>query len=122
MGGATELRKLTEATTADLFAQLRQALRTRFAPAGPWGDTMKIRSLLAACVAASFAVAVGPSAAQATCYSSTPTTQAFSDSIVDGDSGLAPEIGAISLTVDGSCHVTAGADLADRPYGLIQDD
>jgi len=60
-----------------------------------------------ACLGMCGALAASASTAAATpCGTSTPATNTAYDSPADGDSGLAPEISAITLTVDGSCNIS----------------
>src|SRR4051794_27363170 len=50
--------------------------------------------------------------ASAQCYSSTASQQSFSDSPVDGDSGLAPEILGAVAVVGSNCSFGAGTVIA----------
>jgi hypothetical protein len=63
-----------------------------------------------------------PSAAKATCYSSTPATQSFADSPADGDAGLAPEIVSADVALNASCGLAVGATLVGADSGLISDE
>lgn len=57
-------------------------------------------------------IATATSTASATpCGSSTPATTTAYDSPSDGDAGLAPEISAMTIAVDGSCNITVALTL-----------
>ena len=71
--------------------------------------TLRTRMALGAVVAlgACAALAATSSTAAATpCGTSTPATTTAYDSPSDGDYGLAPEISAMTITVDGSCNIS----------------
>jgi hypothetical protein len=78
------------------------------------GVIMRAHAVLL-CLAISVCALNVASAASAACYSSTPTTQSFSDSPADGQGGLAPEITAANVQISGACAMTAGPTLANRP-------
>src|SRR4051794_3235307 len=85
---------------------------------------MKRLLALLAAPAASFCLigAAAPAAALATCYSSTQSSQTYSDSSSDGDAGLAPEmIGAVAVT-DSACGIGMAPALSNRPSGLLSSD
>lgn len=79
----------------------------------------RVRVLAAA---AALAACAAPSAAHATCYTSTPTTQSISDSAADGQSGLAPEITSVALDLNATCGLTLNPVIAGRPANLISGD
>jgi hypothetical protein len=66
---------------------------------------------LAGTVIAASALFGTTASAQATCYSSTPSSTVFADPF-DGEAGLAPEITTVEARVDGACNytVTPGVD------------
>jgi hypothetical protein len=53
------------------------------------------------------------SASATTCYSSTPNSTTYSDSPVDGDYGLAPEITAGNVSLDAGCNLTVSYSIGN---------
>jgi hypothetical protein len=75
-------------------------------------------------VIALIVLAVLPSAADAACTSSTPSTATYADSAADGELGLAPEIVSVVATTDAACRMTVQDVLAGAaaPGDLIDGD
>jgi hypothetical protein len=73
-------------------------------------------------MAAALALMVVPASSQAACYSSTPGSQAIADSVLDGDSGLAPELAGVAVSVGSHCGVTVDPLIVNRPFDLIDGD
>jgi hypothetical protein len=69
-------------------------------------------------------IAAVPAAADATCYSSTPAGLTWSDSPLDGDAGLAPEILGVTANLDASCRLAVQDVIAGAPSpgGLVDGD
>lgn len=74
-------------------------------------------AILAALLVA-LAVALPGSASAAPCTSSTPTSNTFFDSASDSEYGLAPELTALRVSLDGACNVKFAYDVTGQA-GLI---
>ncbi|HEY2984162.1 MAG TPA: hypothetical protein VGJ38_08430, partial [Jatrophihabitantaceae bacterium] len=55
----------------------------------------------------------GAASAQASCSASTPATATYADSPIDGDTGLAPEIGVVQASVNATCGYTLDPGVLD---------
>lgn len=83
---------------------------------------MRIAALFVFAVLA--AVLIPAAAANASCTSSTPASQTFTDSPYDGEAGLAPEIASVTIATDSHCGVGVGNALVGQsdPDSLIEGD
>ena len=76
---------------------------------------------LAAAIAAGFVFAGGGGTASATCYSSTASSQTFSDGAADSELGLAPELLGVAAVTDSACGIGIGPAIAGvSENGLIE--
>ena len=66
---------------------------------------------LATCGAVAVCGGALPTTAQATCYSSTPSSAVFTDSASDGTGGLAPELTTIQASLNGACAYSVSPGL-----------